>query len=245
VKVPFKITHFAASDIGLERDQNQDSYGSGSNSNGSIFIVADGLGHSIGGKFASQTAVEYLLNAFTRTNPADINEFLQYTLNDINRLVFREKVKKYNKEMMASTCVVLIIQEGKAYLANVGDSRAYFWHTQQLTQLSKDQSLVQSLLDNGMLTAKEAVDHVAKNVVTQALGTDGKLEIDLMEEPILPSSGDKFLICTDGLWGMVTDDKISKILGQQSGQNAVNQMITAAKNNGGIDNITLQLIEIE
>jgi protein phosphatase len=244
-RIPMNITHYAGTDIGLQREENQDSFATGENPNGLIFIIADGLGHSIGGKFASQTAVDHLLDAYKRRNPVDVNNFLKETLLDINRIVFHEKVKKYNKEMMASTCVVLVIQNNSAHLAHVGDSRAYHWHANKLVQLTKDQSLVQSLIDAGMITPKEAETHLAKNVVTEALGTSGKLKIDILKNPIKISKGDKFLLCTDGLWGMIKNEDFSDILSSRSGQEGIDEFIKIAKKNGGIDNITLQLIQID
>ena len=145
---------------------------------------------------------------------------------------------------MASTCVALVIQNDNAYLAHVGDSRAYRWHANKLIQLTRDQSLVQSLLDAGMITPNEAKNHLAKNVVTEALGTRGKLDIDVMENPIKLNIGDKFLLCTDGLWGMIKKQDFSEILSHYSGQEAIDEFIKLAIENGGTDNITLQLIQI-
>jgi protein phosphatase len=240
-----QIKYIAKTDLGLHREVNQDNFANGKINNSYIFIIADGLGHPEGGRFASRTAVEYIKNAFLKMYPEDPAEFFYDIFSKVNGIILREKIQNYNREMMASTCVAVIVKDEKAYLANVGDSRAYLFHNRRLDQLTKDQSLVQSMVDEGRITEEEARNHVMKNVVTEALGTRGKLNVDIYQDSIHLEVGDTLLICTDGLWGMVPDEELEKIIKSNSIDDAGNKLIQLAKDSGGHDNITLQLIHVE
>jgi len=240
-----QLKYVAKTDLGLHREVNQDDFADGRIDNSFIFIIADGLGHREGGRFASRTAVEYIKNTFLKMDPEDPVDFFREIFSKVNSIILHEKIQNYNREMMASTCVAVIIKEDKAYLAHVGDSRAYLCHDRKLDQLTKDQSLVQSMVDEGRITEEEAQNHVMKHVVTEALGTRGKLNVDIYQDSIKLEVGDTLLICTDGLWGMVPDEDLEKIIKSNSIEDAGDKLIQHAKDNGGHDNITLQLIHVE
>ncbi|MEE9167496.1 MAG: protein phosphatase 2C domain-containing protein [Candidatus Neomarinimicrobiota bacterium] len=239
-----RLSFSGNSDIGLVRKVNQDRWSHIHCDWGDLFVVADGLGHEEGGQFASQSTVDQLKERFSERDPEDTPGFLQKVLTEINEAIFREKVGVYRKAMMASTCVALVIQEESAYLAHVGDSRAYYLHDGELMQLTKDQSLVQEMVDEGLISKEQAESHPNKNIVTEALGAQADVNVNIREESLSLSPGDRFLLCSDGLWGSVSRNRLHEILAHEGPDDAVAEFIDLARQNGGADNITVQVIYV-
>lgn len=239
------LSHSADSDVGLVRQVNQDRWSHVHCDWGDLFVVADGLGHEKGGQFASQATVDQLEVRFSENDPEYIPGFLKATLTEINGAIYRKKTGTYRGAMMASTCVALIIQEESAYLGHVGDSRAYYLHNGELMQLTRDQSLVQEMVDEGLVSTDQARSHPNKNVVTEALGAQADVNVDVREESLVVSPGDRFLLCSDGLWGSVSRDELRETVAQEKPDDAVAKLIDLANQDGGIDNITVQVIHVE
>lgn len=230
-------------DVGLVRKANEDYYGCFNTANGHVFVVCDGMGGHVGGAVASQTAVE-AIKTFYDTPHANIFVALQTALVKANEAIL-EKIKEAPElDGMGTTCVLLVIKEGKVYYAHIGDSRIYYIHRNQLKHITKDHSFVQSLVDEGHITEEEAEMHPNKNQITKALGIHPTIEPTICEEPIIPQSDDYFLLASDGLTGMTNDDSILEAIiePEKALQEKVIRLIELAKEGGGKDNITAQLI---
>lgn len=231
------------SDIGLERKINQDCLGVASPSWGSIFIVSDGFGHEKGGVFASRAAVDIFISEFSKEEPKDIKKFAMSTFKNINKHIYYHKVSEFNKAMLGCTTVVIIIQGNIAHITHIGDSRAYLVREHNLEQLTKDHSYIQSLIDSGDVTLEKAQMHPKRHVLSKALGSH--------KNPI-PSyntidvkTNDKFILCSDGVWGFISHDSLLDLIDNNDTDHAVKKVISHIKKTKGLDNITLQLIHFD
>ncbi len=244
-------------DIGKHRDQNQDSiytFESFLESNAGIdpfgiFIVADGMGGYQKGDIASNLAARAAAGYIIR------HTYLPYLTEEhsVSQMPLTEALK--NAVLLANDTVVQQTPEGgttltmvvvmgrQAYVAHVGDSRAYLYHAGKLNQITQDHSLVARLVELGQATAEEALSHPQRNVLYRAIGQTDSLEVETYLQPI-PSAG-YLLLCSDGLWGMVQDDEITRILNAAtSPQNAADTLIDTANANGGEDNISVLIVGI-
>jgi len=235
-----KYKYSGKTDIGLEREVNQDSFGAANPAWGSIFILADGFGHKEGGKFASQTAVDIFITNYSDEEPEDIKQFLDDTFDEINEYIYYKKVSEYQKKMLGCTAVVMIVKDDIAHIAHIGDSRAYLSQQECLKQLTTDHSYVQALIDKGELSAEKAMFHSKRHVLIRALGSHRKAVPDYLVQPISPN--DNFMLCCDGVWGFVAPSKIQEILTTNEPSQATSKLIDVIKINSGSDNITLQVI---
>ncbi|MEO9210465.1 MAG: Stp1/IreP family PP2C-type Ser/Thr phosphatase [Ginsengibacter sp.] len=231
-------------DVGLVRKANEDYYGCFDSNNGYVFVVCDGMGGHVGGAVASQTAVE-AIKSFYDESHLNIFVSLQSALVKANEAILQKIKNAPELDGMGTTCVLLVIKEGKVYYAHIGDSRIYYIHKGQLQHITKDHSFVQSLVDEGHLTEAEAEVHPNKNQITKALGIHATIEPTVCEEPIIPHVGDYFLLSSDGLTGMTSDAAILEAIiePEKTLQEKVTHLITLAKEGGGKDNITAQLIQ--
>ena len=235
-----KYYYSGKTDIGLEREVNQDSFGTANLAWGSIFIVSDGFGHKEGGKFASQSAVDILINNYSKKEPQDIKKFLEISFEEINKYIYFKKVSQYNKVMLGSTIVVLIIKGETAHIAHLGDSRVYIVSEDSIQRLTTDHSYVQSLIDKGELLPEKAMFHSKRHVLKRALGSRIKTKPDYLYRPILLN--DKFMLCSDGVWGVASQKNIKEILINNKPSEATVKIIDLVKKNSGSDNITLQVV---
>jgi len=242
-----KLKHFSKSVIGLVRKANEDSIGSltneETNGNGDIFVVCDGMGGHVGGAIASQTAVKYILQYFKNPHPNPIVA-LEKAVSLANDQIIELSQKDPDLKGMGTTCTVLLTQKEKIFIAHVGDSRIYINTENKLYRLTKDHSFVQQLVDAGQLKDSEMESHPRKNELTTALGVDFNVVVEVAENPILPKKGDKFLMCSDGLCGLVNDLTILNTINKTNGIKTVNDLIQLAENAGGNDNISVGIIEI-
>jgi len=242
-----KLNHFSKSVIGLVRKANEDSIGSltskQTNGYGDIFVVCDGMGGHVGGATASHTAVKCILEYFEKANPNPIIA-LEKAISFANQQIFGLAQQDPSLKGMGTTCTVLLCKEDKIYIAHVGDSRIYINTDNKLYRITKDHSFVQKLVDAGQLEDSEMETHPRKNELTKALGIAANVEVEVADNPILPKSGDKFLMCSDGLCGLVNDLTISNTINNTVGLDSVNELIQLAENAGGNDNISVDIIDI-
>ena len=235
-----------STDVGRKRAANEDYMGNFDTCNGLISVVCDGMGGHVGGATASHIAVDTIHKFMEEQYYNDPREAIGMAIEMANKAILAEAAARPELCGMGSTCVLLLIREGKVYLGHVGDSRIYLIRTNTITQLTKDHSYVQMLVDCGQITKEQAEHHPRKNEITNALGIPDMTPATIMEEAIIPDSGDCFLLCSDGLSGMVNDKEILNIVSKQKEmgtQERADYLVQRANEHGGLDNITVQLVE--
>lgn len=235
-----------ATDVGCRRENNEDYLGYFETPNGYLFVVCDGMGGHQAGEKASQLAVEVFKRFFTETVHNDLKEALWKATVEANRVIY-ETAQKYKEYAgMGTTLVAAIVKDNQVFYVHVGDSRLYFYeqNTKKLHRITKDHSFVQQLVDNGIITEAEAEAHPRKNEILRALGIDKTVTPEVGVAPILPADNDLMLLCSDGLNSMIADTQIQEIITEdtQSILQRTLKLVESAKNAGGHDNITAQLV---
>jgi protein phosphatase len=239
------------SDIGCQRENNEDSFGYWEPEDdlqfqrkGRLAVVADGMGGYEGGQEASRLAVESIISSYSGSNGVDPQQALVVALQ-----VAHEQIRKYalahpHLRGMGTTCTTLVIAQDLLHYVHVGDTRLYQVRDGQITQVSRDHSYVGRLLEAGMITREDAEKHPQRNILTAALGTTDDLIMDSpgRAEPL--QSGDVLLICSDGLWGQVRDPEILHILAGKTAEEAGRELIQLARERGGPDNITVEILRL-
>lgn len=249
-----KILSFGATDPGKKRANNEDSYLV--NDEQRLYAVADGVGGSEAGEVASRIAVDTiartlpdLLGDADRTPPGesrddDVPELaaFRHAVLLANRTIIEEAAKDPARRGMGTTLTALLLARKRAFLAHIGDSRAYRLRSGRLSQLTNDHSVVAEQVRSGLITPAQARTSPYRHVITQALGIDREAAPDLMEQPLKP--GDTFLLCSDGLTEMLGDREISRILSGSAPADAARKLIDAANGQGGLDNITAVVVQV-
>ncbi len=237
------LEHASKTDVGEKRTENQDRFGQVLNENFKVFIVADGMGGANGGSTASQMTIDHLMGEFSKlTNvvPEDIYRIVM----EANEKIFNLSIDQRHLAGMGTTCVMLIFTERELYITNVGDSRAYLIRNKEIKQLTEDHTLVNELFKAGIITAEQAEDHPVSHMLTRCLGPAVKVEIDCYLEKPGSFKNDSYLLCSDGLYNLVTDSEIKKIVLNNSPEAAANKLISVANERGGTDNITVAIIKV-
>ena len=235
-----------STDVGRKRSANEDSMGSAITQNGLVSVVCDGMGGHVGGATASKIAIDTIIENLNIVYYNDPRIAIGESIDKANKAILQKTLEQPELTGMGSTCVLLLVRDGKVYIGHVGDSRIYLVRSKRIVQLTKDHSYVQMLVDYGQITKEEAEHHPRKNEITNALGIRNMSPATVADDAIIPEAGDCFILCSDGLSGMVSDDTICKIISRQSEMNAqerVDRLVTLANDNGGVDNITVQLVE--
>lgn len=231
--------------VGKVRSVNEDSMATFESPNGRVVTVCDGMGGQNAGDVASQLAVAVIEDILTDNTFASPEEAITRSVVAANQAILRKAAQNPSLNGMGATCVMLIIKDGKVYYGSVGDSRIYYVAGGMIKQITKDQSYVQTLVDAGQLTQEAAEHHKDKNQITNALGLDGMTPPVICQMPITPEPGSVFLLCSDGLSGMINNNAILETVSRHDlplGERA-NMLVQQANNAGGLDNITVQLVE--
>jgi serine/threonine protein phosphatase PrpC len=246
------------SDPGLRRSSNEDSHRSRTDLG--LFIVADGMGGHVAGEIASKMAVEAIESFIEETQEIDRNRTwpfpfepglsmaanrLKAAFRLANRRIASAMAESQELRGMATTASAMLLGATDACVAHVGDSRVYVLRDGELRQITDDHSWVEEQVRAGTLTATAARQHPWRNVVTRALSGGEDPEVDVRQ--ITPAAGDRYLLCSDGLFGVVPDDRIAGILGDASAplDQICGQLIDAANAGGGPDNITALVLQID
>ncbi len=229
-----RITAAAATDIGRVREGNEDAY----LNDAPLFAVADGMGGHQGGEVASRLALETLEVLFKRGRGT-----LADHLREANRAVFERSGRDAAVAGMGTTLTAAVAEAGRLRLAHVGDSRAYLLRDGGLRMLTEDHTLVQRMVERGEITEQEADVHPHRSVLTRTIGTEPDVQID--EGVLDAQDGDRILLCSDGLTGMVADEQIERILRDAAEpRDAVRELVRAANAAGGVDNITVVVLDL-
>lgn len=234
--------HFAArSDIGLKRTSNQDSAYAGPN----LLVIADGMGGAAGGDIASSVAIAYLAPLDFEVHKADtLLPLLHQAFQDAHDELLRRAMDNPELIGLGTTCIALLRAGNKLAMAHIGDSRAYVLRGQTMTQVTTDHSFVQFLISQGEITPEEAHDHPQRNAVTKVLGYDELLvePDETMREAV---EGDRWLLCSDGLSGLVSDETIQQILTTiPDPAECAETLISLALRAGGTDNVTCVVADL-
>ena len=243
---------YGLSDVGCVRELNEDSYcidGFDENEEKGFCIIADGMGGHNAGEVASQNAVKFMVEEL-KTLFDEENKELNVP-NCLNNAVQRANERVYNMAEenighsgMGTTVVATVISDETAYLANVGDSRAYAARGDEFLQITTDHSVVSEMVMSGTITKEEARNHPQKNIITRAVGTDKTVKADVFEYNYL--SGDVMVLCSDGLSTMVDDKEIAEIIqSAETSKETANRLVETAKQRGGLDNITVICIRFK
>lgn len=231
------LTSFGSrTDIGCLRDHNEDSLVV----TPPLFAVADGMGGHAAGEVASEIAVR-VLSELAPEHP-DV-EALGRAIDEANRAVIQAAREGRGRQGMGTTMTAAMLEGERLVIAQVGDSRAYLLHQGKLQQLTRDHSLMADMIEAGQLTPEEARTHPQRSVITRALGSDAHLHPDIYE--INVETGDRLLICSDGLSGMIFDDQIENTLRRvQDPQRCASQLVNEAIAAGGHDNVTVIVADV-
>lgn len=234
-----------ATDVGVVRRVNQDAFGRfDDQERGEILlVVADGLGGHRGGETASRMAIEILGERFGQGGEGP-SERLADAIRAANERIFRAAQSDQSLDGMGTTIVCfLMANNGQAYVGHVGDSRLYRLRGNRMDPMTEDHSLVATLVREGVLTQDAAWSDPRRNQILRALGVRDDVELEISPVELLP--GDLYLLCSDGLNGLVRDHEIARLATESHVlDNALKDMITAAKEAGGTDNITCMLARI-
>ena len=223
-----------ATDIGRVRERNEDSV----LADPPLFAVADGMGGHRGGAVASELALERVEELY-KTGRASLGDMVR----SANRAVFERSMADRAVTGMGTTLTAVTVDEDGVHLAHVGDSRAYLLRAGALRQLTDDHTLVNRMVQAGEITRGEADVHPHRNVLTRALGTEPDVDVDVEDIPVI--DGDRVVLCSDGLTGMVPEPQIQAILETTPNpQDAADRLIKAANRAGGIDNITVVVLVV-
>ena len=243
-----KLKHFEKTVVGLVRKANEDSIGSltkdKTNGYGEVFVVCDGMGGHVGGAIASKTAVDCILQYFEGSPSSNPIIALEKSISFANMQIYAKAMHDVSLKGMGTTCTVLLNKGDNIYIAHVGDSRIYLNTDNKLYRLTKDHSFVQSLVDAGQLEDSEMEKHPRKNELTRALGISQDVDVEIAENPISSKNGDTFLMCSDGLCGLVNDATIANTMRTTADGQTVNDLIELAENAGGNDNISVTIINV-
>jgi PPM family protein phosphatase len=210
---------------------------------GTLALVADGMGGHTAGEVASALAAEVVRRVFFELE-GSVPDVLASAFAAANRAILDWAAQHPECSGMGTTCTALALNDAGAWLAHIGDSRAYLLRNNALTQLSRDQTLVASLVREGKLTKEEAEHSPINNVIVQALGMGPEIEPIIWEKPLALLSGDVMVLCSDGLSGEVSDDVIAQIAGRLPPGEACEALIGEALAAGGHDNISVGVLRV-
>ncbi len=249
-----KLKFFGATDVGRRRKNNEDYFGIFESHQ--LFVVADGMGGHAAGEIASSTAVQAVAEFVALTAketditwPWGVDPSLSLVANRLktavrfgNQKVLDLSLTQADYEGMATTIVGVLFEETTAHIAHVGDSRLYLVNASGIKQVTTDHSWVLEQVALGVLTNDQARSHPLRNVVTRAIGASPDLNVDVVAHPM--GAGDTFLLCSDGLSGMVLDADLGRIVAANPDpQKAADLLIAEANAHGGEDNITVLIVK--
>ncbi len=239
------------SDVGRQRDNNEDScrYWEPESDEdlehkGRVAVIADGMGGYEGGQEASRLAVETVIEVYDRAFSSDPQAALVEGF-----AVAHKRIREYAEahpefQGMGTTCTALALVACQLYFAHVGDSRLYLVRAGEISRLTRDHTYVGRLVESGIVRAQDAETHPQRHILTAAMGSGREVAADFPKQALPVEQGDTFILCTDGLWGLVTDQEILGAVQHQPAASSCRALVTMALQRGGPDNITVQLLRV-
>ena len=228
----------ARTDVGRVRRINEDAY----LAQGSLFVVADGMGGHSAGDIASSIAIESIAERAEEANGRD-SDSLARILRRANSNIWDRAGSDLSCRGMGTTCTLLLIEDGRGFIAHVGDSRAYLYRDGELLQLTEDHTLANRLVQEGRLRPEQAELYSRSGIITRALGVHPVVEIDIVEIDL--DLGDRALLCSDGLTSMIAAGDIAAVLSEGSDpQTGADRLVERANEAGGEDNVTVVVVDL-
>ena len=239
---------YSLSDIGKIRQRNEDSYLEkplkiANDEKAIAMVVADGMGGHRAGDVASKEVINVFEKNLNNNNTTHFEELLQNSILEANNSIINMSVEKEELKGMGTTCTALVLANKKAFIAHVGDSRAYLIRKKSIKQLTKDHTVAEHMVTFGMMSESEAQTSPKRNILMRAIGINDLLEVDMLE-PITIYPNDIFVLCSDGLIEYVNEEEIKKIVSKNAPEAACEKMVATANLRGGKDNITVQITKV-
>lgn len=239
---------YSLSDIGKIRKRNEDSYLEkplkiADDEKAIAMIVADGMGGHRAGDVASKEVINVFEKNLNNGTNNSLEDLLRNSILEANNSIINMSVAKKELKGMGTTCTALVLANNKAFIAHVGDSRAYLVRKNTIKQLTKDHTVAEHMVTFGMMSESEAQTSPKRNILMRAIGINDLLEVDMLE-PINIYPNDIFVLCSDGLIEYVKEEEIKKIVSKNTPAAACEKMVATANLRGGKDNITVQITKV-
>jgi len=239
------------SDVGCCRQNNEDRYSYWEPDTDALFwrkgrlaLVADGMGGYEGGQEASRIAAEAIEDVYASVPDGDIDASLLAAFQEAHRRIRSYASHHVELNSMGTTCTAVVLAGRQLHYAHVGDSRLYLVRDGKISRLTHDHSYVGRLIEQGVLRPEEGESHPQRHILTAALGAGNEIVPDIPVEPVSIKKGDILVLCTDGLWGLLSDKEICAMVAEKKPAEACHELVQMAKDRGAPDNITVQVIRI-
>jgi serine/threonine protein phosphatase PrpC len=238
-------------DVGRLRDNNEDSYLYWEASSdedfrrqGRLAVIADGMGGYEGGQEASRLAVETVRDIYSGSFDGDAQTTLMTAMGTAHQSIQEYATDHPSLTGMGTTCTAMSIVEGQLSFAHVGDSRLYLIRAETVSRLTRDHSYVGKLVESGIVRSEDAEAHPQRHILTAALGSGREVTPDFPEHAIALEENDSLLLCTDGLWSLVQEQALARVIRSNAPAKACSELVKMALDRGGPDNITLMVLRI-
>jgi PPM family protein phosphatase len=234
------------SDIGLVRAKNEDAFWF--DKSGAIFILADGLGGHRGGEVAAEIAIKICAEKLSSAVESGLTDFplidsMQDAFAKASEEIYRQGKSSDKLAGMACSLIAGILQDDYCYVAHAGDSRAYLYFDNNLSQMTVDDTPVAALIKRGYLLPEKAKSHNLKNMLVKSVGSKPKVDANITKFPVKPT--ERVLLCSDGLWGAIDSQMMCDVLRQRNHpEQACRKLIESARTRGGEDNITVIVVDL-
>src|SRR5258706_10174217 len=239
------------SDVGCQRENNEDSYlyweprdHQELQRKGRLSVIADGMGGHEGGQEASRLAVETVQEVYDHEFHDDPQAALLQSFAAAHTRILNYAEHHPAFHGMGTTCTAFVIRDQQLYYAHVGDSRLYLVRDAKILRLTRDHSYVGRLVESGLVRAEDAEWHPQRHILTAALGAGRELAVDRAEHGVAMQDGDDLLLCTDGLWSVVTEEELETAVSRNAPAECCAALVKLARQRGGPDNITLQVLRV-
>lgn len=248
----YRFVGHGATDVGLRREANEDSFLMLAKNH--VWVVADGMGGHAGGQVASALTIEHVgRNVIRSTHDAEIAQrqgktvvvperILEQSIRGACAAVFETAQRRPELSGMGSTVTVMWAYGEDAYFGQVGDSRAYLYRNSRLSQITEDHSLVQEQVAAGLITEEQAKFSMVRNIITRSIGFESDVDVDLFKVPL--QVGDHFVLCSDGLTGLVEDHEIQDVITTTQRRKIPSTLIELANSRGGDDNTSVVFVSV-
>lgn len=238
-------------DVGCERENNEDYFcywepptEEEFRRKGRLAIIADGMGGAEGGEIASRLAVDAVRSTYLTQSEGDPLSSLIDGFRAAHEAILDFVGRRPELQGMGTTCTAVALADGHAHFVHVGDSRLYLIRDSSLRLLTEDHTAIKRLIDQGVIKPEDAATHPQRHVLTAALGASKEVNADFSPSGIPLHTGDTFVLCTDGLWGLVSDEEIFSVVSSNAPSPACKELVRIAKARGGPDNITVQILRL-